>query len=75
MTVFYSDLNDLFYIRDGDGLRWFETEREARAAETHGYTARIKALEAENERLRKALHTRAEGVSIDDTHTNKGDDR
>jgi hypothetical protein len=43
--------------------------------ETHpiGTADRLKALEVENARLRKALHTRAEGVSIDDTLTNMGD--
>jgi len=71
MTVYYSDLKDAFWIRDGDQVRWYDTEREARAAEKHysqprgyagdfethpvGTAQRIKALEAEIARLRSDL--------------------
>lgn len=63
--VQFSELRGEFWVQDGDTVRWFDTEADAKAFlqprgyagdfETHavGTAQRIKALEAEIARLRK----------------------
>jgi hypothetical protein len=65
--VSFSELRGEFWVQDGDTVRWFDTEADAKAFlqprgyagdfETHpvGTAARITMLEAENARLREAL--------------------
>jgi len=65
--VNFSELRGEFWVQDGDTVRWFDTEADAKAFlqprgyagdfETHpvGTAARIATLEAENARLRSDL--------------------
>jgi len=47
--IFYSEIKDMFWVREGDNLVWFDTEEEARASDP------VEKLRLENARLRNVI--------------------